>query len=133
MSTVDSVLLHTSIAIELLGQNPAVVQKFKDAGILYLPFIARGELLVGAHYLLNPKIQREIEHFFSVCTLLLPNEETADIYGRIGGELKKRGTKIPANDLWIAALALQYDLPIAARDKHYSYVSRIAGLIVLPW
>jgi predicted nucleic acid-binding protein len=63
------------------AQHPVIVQKLKDSRILYLPFIARGELLIGAYTLSNLKIQREIEEFFRICSLLVPNEETAEIYG----------------------------------------------------
>jgi predicted nucleic acid-binding protein len=41
---------------------------------------------------------------------------------------------IPINDIWIAALAIEANLPILARDEHFA---RVAGLSVIscshPW
>ena len=47
------------------------------------------------------------------------------------------GKPIPENDVWIAALAKEYNLPIASRDKHFEYVSELGItvwqlLILLP-
>jgi predicted nucleic acid-binding protein len=39
-----------------------------------------------------------------------------------------RGTPIPTNDIWIAALAMQHGLPLYTRDAHFSSV---AGLVTL--
>ena len=44
--------------------------------------------------------------------------------------LAKAGTPIPENDIWIAAVAQEHGLPLAARDQHFN---QIAGLQVLQW
>jgi tRNA(fMet)-specific endonuclease VapC len=46
---------------------------------------------------------------------LRPDEETTHQYARLWSQLKSQGTPIPANDLWIAALAIQRDLPCIVR------------------
>jgi tRNA(fMet)-specific endonuclease VapC len=33
--------------------------------------------------------------------------------------LKQQGTPIPENDIWISALALQYELTLVSRDQHF--------------
>jgi predicted nucleic acid-binding protein len=43
---------------------------------------------------------------------------------------RKPGTPLPANDVWIAAIARQHDLPILTRDDHFDAV---AGLTRLSW
>jgi predicted nucleic acid-binding protein len=35
------------------------------------------------------------------------------------------GWAIPANGVWIAALALQHRLPVLSRDEHFDYVPRL--------
>jgi len=62
--------------------------------------------------------------------LLLPTAETANLYGQIRSALARAGTPIPENDIWIAALAKEFQLPLAARDSHFDL---IAGLQVLKW
>jgi len=62
--------------------------------------------------------------------VLLPDESTPERYGRISAQLAQAGTPIPQNDIWIAAVAPQSDLPLATADRHFQHV---AGLTVLLW
>ena len=50
--------------------------------------------------------------------------------GRLKALLRSRGTPIPENDLWIAALAVQHKLTLVTRDSHFQVV---AGLITESW
>jgi len=63
-------------------------------------------------------------------TVLTVDAVTADHYGQIRAVLAKAGTAIPENDVWVAALAQQYRLPIATRDQHFALVY---GLTLLAW
>jgi predicted nucleic acid-binding protein len=49
-------------------------------------------------------------------------DETATAYAASGVTLTRSGRPIPANDAWIAALALQHRLPILSRDEHFDVV-----------
>jgi len=49
-------------------------------------------------------------------------------YALIYYDLEQRGLKIPVNDIWIAALAIEADLPLLARDEHFA---RVRGLTVI--
>jgi len=40
-------------------------------------------------------------------------------------DLKRTGRPIPANDAWIAALALEHALPVLSRDAHFDVVARL--------
>ena len=55
------------------------------------------------------------------------DEVTAEFYSAILDQLKKQGTPIPTNDIWIAATALQQGLPVYTFDQHFEYIS---GLIL---
>lgn len=48
--------------------------------------------------------------------------ETARAYAELRVELKRLGKPIPANDAWIAALAMQHRLPVLSRDEHFESV-----------
>jgi predicted nucleic acid-binding protein len=52
------------------------------------------------------------------------------MYGEVKAELARLGKPIPDNDLWIAAVARQHDLPLATRDAHFALVP---GLKTLAW
>jgi tRNA(fMet)-specific endonuclease VapC len=90
-----------------------------------------GELYCGGQLSANPeKTLVGIEIFLNATVLLLPTAATAVHYGQMRASLAKAGTPIPENDIWIAALAQEFQLPLAARDKHFE---RVAGLMLLKW
>ena len=60
-------------------------------------------------------------------SLLEPDERTARHYAEILVALRARGTPIPSNDLWIAALARQRRLSLLSLDSHFHAVP---GLMV---
>ena len=53
------------------------------------------------------------------------DQETAVIHGELLAELERVGRRIPTNDIWITATAVQFDLPLLARDRHFG---RLASL-----
>ena len=69
-----------------------------------------------------------ISDFLSIAMVLLPDNATTEHYGELKDELATAGKLIPDNDIWIAALAVQYDLPLATRDAHFGSVTRLKTL-----
>jgi tRNA(fMet)-specific endonuclease VapC len=57
--------------------------------------------------------------------ILLPARETAEHYARLFVQLKRAGTPIPDNDLWISALVLEHDLRLITRDRHFEHVPQL--------
>ena len=57
--------------------------------------------------------------------IMLPAPDTAEHYARLFVQLKRAGTPIPDNDLWIAALALEHDLLLITRDRHFDRVPQL--------
>ena len=49
-------------------------------------------------------------------------------YAEIRDRLKRAGTPIPSNDLWIAALAVQHRLPVVSRDTHFDQVRTLTRI-----
>jgi len=54
------------------------------------------------------------------------SEITASHYAEIRIRLKTNGTLIPANDIWIAAIALELNLPLLSNDHHFDLISGLA-------
>ena len=53
-------------------------------------------------------------------TRLLPvSEATVRYYSKTFNQLKKNGTPIPTNDIWIAAATLEVGGVLFTRDRHY--------------
>ena len=66
-------------------------------------------------------LESETPHF----EILPVTEETAVAYVGLRVSLKQSGRPIPANDAWIAALALQHRMPILSRDEHFDVVANL--------
>jgi len=131
MPASGDVLLDTSVVIPYFRGDTAVGAKIQAGFALHLPQPALGELYCGAHLSANSsRALGEIQNFLSAVLVLSPGMATAEHYGRIRAQLAKAGTPIPENDIWIAALALEHQMPLAARDIHFD---RIVGLQVLRW
>ena len=66
-------------------------------------------------------LESQLPHF----DVLAVTEETAIAYAALRVALKRLGRLIPANDAWIAALALQHRLPVLSRDQHFDVVPEL--------
>jgi tRNA(fMet)-specific endonuclease VapC len=66
-----------------------------------------------------------VDEFLEIAAVLYPDVATAEIYARIAQALDTKGTLIPENDLWIAAVALECDMPLATRDDHFRQIERL--------
>ncbi|NRA28582.1 MAG: PIN domain-containing protein [Opitutales bacterium] len=53
------------------------------------------------------------------------NFATARVYAAVIHQLEAEGKRIPLNDIWIAAMAMQHGCTLLARDAHFT---RIEGL-----
>ena len=62
--------------------------------------------------------------------VVYPNDITAERYATEKARLRRIGRMIPENDLWIAAMALQLDLPLITQDAHFD---EIDGLTIVRW
>jgi len=56
---------------------------------------------------------------------LVVDEETSERYAIIRVALKKSGTSVAANDLWIAASAMQHRLPILTSDLDFQKIPQV--------
>lgn len=125
-------VLDTSILILSLRGDVAIRTLLAAASMLYIPSIALGELYFGAYG--SPTradaAVADVSTLATTNTILAPDATSAAVYGRIRHELKGQGLAMPDNDLWIAAIAIQYDVTLAARDAHFNW---IAGLSVEQW
>ncbi len=131
MPASGDVLLDTSVVIPYFKGDTALQTSFQGTATLFLPQTVLGELYCGANLSRDPaKHLAKIKTFLGAVNVLSPGLITAEHYGRIRADLANAGTPIPENDIWIAALALEHQLPLAARDAHFD---RIQGLLILQW
>lgn len=115
--------LDTDIAVEFLRRNQAVVRKLASFRYHTLTGTALGELMVGAKKSSAPTISlASISRLVETVGLVFPDSNTSSVYADIRVALERKGTPIPQNDIWIAAISLQYRIPIASNDAHFGHV-----------
>ena len=121
-------LLDTNILIVMLADDMIIhtPDEMQNAPKVSLPSPAIGELYYGARKSNRPienltKVNRLTQRF----PLISCDLETAQWYGIIKERLRRKGRPIPNNDIWIAAIALQYDLILVTRDAHFYEVESL--------
>ncbi len=124
-------LLDTNIVIALFRMEQAVIEALGQADEVFIPVIVLGELYYGARKSAHPdeNVDR-ITDLGKSSSLLSVDEKTAELYGAVKNALRRGGTPIPENDIWVAAVAMQYGLTIVTRDDHFR---KIKGLLIVEW
>lgn len=127
LMTGNKCLLDTSIIIEAFKRNNTISGRLDAMLEVFVPVAVIGELFYGAYKSADPaKHITQLRSFLSNCKILLPDELTADIYGNIKSVLMKKGKPIPENDIWIAAMAKQYNLSLFTTDNHFKEIDNIS-------
>ena len=122
-------ILDTNALSAIAEGEPGATKKFARARQVAIPVIVLGEYRFGiAHSRHKREYERWLTEMIAVARVLEVNEETADWYAALRGQLKDAGTPIPSNDTWIAALCLQHSLPVISRDRHFDHVSGITRI-----
>ena len=124
--TGNKCLLDTSVIIHAFRKDNAIVPQLDELTEVFVPVIAIGELLYGAYKASIPI--RNIEQIFSFlenCTIAALDKKAATHYGKIKAELHQKGKPIPENDIWIAAIAQRYNLPLFTTDSHFKEIDSL--------
>lgn len=118
-------LLDTMIIAAYFNREAVIREKLK-AVTTYVSSITIGELFFGAYnsQQVGNNI-KQIRNFIAISTVLPCDEMTGDYYGQIKHLLRVKGRPIPENDIWIAAMALQYGLTLVTRDAHFKEVDKL--------
>jgi predicted nucleic acid-binding protein len=130
----DSLILETTFLIDFErelnrgapGSAIAFLKTHEDHR-LYITFTIAGELAAG----LSLADRERWEAFLAPFHVLAHNNDASWEYGRACRYLRDNGLLIGSNDLWIAATALAYRMPVVTRNvRHYR---RVPGLEVVDY
>ena len=116
-------LLDTNAYVSYLAGDERVLNELATAEIVYLSIFVLGELYAGFRGGNKYQINRAIlEKFLQKPTVEILNatETTSDIFGQLKNNLKKAGTPLPINDVWIASHALETGSVLISYDRHFS-------------
>jgi tRNA(fMet)-specific endonuclease VapC len=124
----EPIVLDTSAYSRFHAGHAGVLSLLAHAPLVYLPVIVVGELEAafawGTRRAENRALLADFmnETFVEVIDV---DQSTAHRYGELIGALRKAGTPIPSNDVWIAAVASGTDGTLVTFDRDFS---RIPGL-----
>ena len=119
-------ILDTNALSATADGESAAVELVARAQLVAVPVIVLGEYRLGiAQSRRHANYESWLREWITAVSVLDIDDETTYHYAAIGLELKRMGKPIPANDLWIAALCRQHDLPILSRDRHFDAVPGI--------
>ena len=122
------IALDTNRYVDFCRGEERAVEVIRSAEEIYLPLFVLAELRAGfragskgmenekvlTRFLQSPRVE-----------VLSPDDQTTHHYAGLFVQLRKQGTPIPTNDLWIAALAVQHNLILFHRDKHFESLPQI--------
>jgi len=125
------ILIDTNIYSHAMRGDSEVTDLLRKMDDIGISVISVGELYSGFKGGTKESDNRdELESFLDSPRVVLyeVNIDTSDYYSEIIANLKKAGTPIPTNDIWISAVAFQHGLKLFTKDAHFSFVK---GLVLV--
>lgn len=125
--------LDTSAYSRFKRGDPEVVGLLDSAEWVGVPSIVLGELWLG--FLLGRRLAQnvsELGEFLGnpVVHEIVVDGEVGRIYAEIVVALRKAGTPLPTNDIWVAAAAAREGATVLTYDSHFESVQRVGSIIL---
>ena len=119
------VLLDTNGLSALWSGDERVLDALGQAECVFMPIVVLGELFAGFRGGTRTKENRvRLARFLAKPTVrtLELSTETAEVYGQIKDALKRAGTPVPINDVWLSAQAIETGSVLITFDSHFGKV-----------
>ncbi len=116
-------ILDTNALSAFVDGDAGVGEILRRESVAAIPVIVLGEFrygISGSRH--RAAYERWLDAHLSGFDILTVTDETAGVYAALRVALKQAGHPIPANDAWIAALALQHRFAVLSRDQHFDAV-----------
>lgn len=125
-------LLDTSVFIALESDRPIDAGRLPDQSVVCPVTIAELQAGVLAAGDVNTRARRlaTLESIADVEVLVIDAHVAAE-WARLRVHLAEAGRRVNVNDLWIAATAAAYGLPIVTQDDDFEPLDGVGGLMVL--
>ena len=125
--------LDTSAYSQFKRGDARVVEIIDTAEWLGVPSVVLGELWVG--FIAGARTERnaaDLQKFLAnpVVEELVVDHDVARIYAEILLALKRAGTPVPTNDVWVAAAAARFGATVLTYDGHFSAIERVGALVL---
>ena len=125
------VLLDSNAYSRLMRGDEQIAAVVRGATDILISAVVVGELLYGFRN--GSRFERNAAGLRSFldnrhASFVPVGAITADRYSRIAAALRAKGSPIPANDVWIAAHAMETGAELVSADRHFEAVDGIAWL-----
>lgn len=123
-----NVALDTNAYSGFMRGEPGPVRVIRTASRVVLPLFVVAELRAGfAAGSRQTANANNLQRFLETprVSVLLPDEATSHHYADVFVFLRRQGARIPANDIWIAALVLQHGLTLCTSDSHFDHLPHL--------
>lgn len=124
-------ILDTNALSAVVDGDARIEPQIRNARLVAIPVVVLGEYRFGVlQSKRRSRYEAWLREYLSLYRILGVDEETSGFYAELRLELKRAGTPIPSNDIWIAALCRQHSLAVLSRDRHFDLVG---GLRRVGW
>lgn len=120
--------LDTNRYTDMCRDVATTVALVEAADEVLVPFVVLGEVRGGfLHGDRQAQNEKTLNRFLSKDTvsILLADDQTTRHYAALYHQLRRQGTPIPTNDIWLAALVLQHNLVLHSRDAHFHHLPQL--------
>ncbi len=129
------ICLDTSAYSHFKRGEAAAIAAITTAREVGVPVIVLGELRTG--FQLGDRAdqnERELRAFLAnpVVHVLDVDDEASAHYADLVAELRRAGTPVPTNDIWISALAVREGSTVVTYDDHFRMIRRVGARILTP-
>lgn len=125
--------LDTSAYSQFQRGDEQVASLLDEAERVGVPTVTLGELRagfrVGAHRQRN---EAQLKEFLAnpVVEVLGLDADASHRYAEIVADLRRAGTPIPTNDIWIAATAARHGTSVLTYDDHFERIVRVGSVVL---
>lgn len=122
------VILDSNAYTALLGGDEQILGVVASAELVFMSIFVLGELHAGFFGGAKQKQNQDIlKRFLAKPSVKILNAttETAEVFGEIKNMLKKAGTPLPINDVWIAAHGMETGSVIITYDQHFQKIKGV--------
>ena len=122
------IAIDTNRYVDLCKGLDETVALLEEAESVLLPFVVLAELRAGfAHGRRQADNERTLRRFLQKdgVAVMFADDQTTHHYASVFRQLRAQGTPIPTNDMWLAALVLQHNLALHARDRHFDHLPQL--------
>ena len=127
-------VVDTSVAIGFLRGDRRAESALGTFARLVVPVAVVAELLEGCHGVAHYRARafRQVEAFLRSSRVLVTpaTAETAERWAVIHDALRRIGRPVPINDVWVAASAMEFGLPVVTYDRHFLSIPQVMVTLV---